>query len=362
LTKTGGVRYPAFFLVSIIVATLRFLAEWEKQYCTLLTWPHQQSDWADRLDQIEALYVTLAKTIASHQNVAIVVFNASHQVHVAKLLSEHQVNLDACHFYTIPSNDTWIRDYGPLSVELDKQIFWKNFDFNAWGNKYPWQLDNQITALLYPYSEFNAYELLHTHWILEGGAIETDGYHTVLMNQPAVISESRNPGYSKQTIEEKLFHDLGIQQCLWINAPSIPGDDTDGHIDNIARFINADTIVVHSIQDKKHPDFKVWKQLHHSLQGSSNIAGKPYNLVTLPQPVLNDTAQGSALPASYLNFLFINDALLLPVFDCEQDEIVIELMTNLLPERQILPVNSLALLEQGGGIHCATMQIPQNSQ
>jgi agmatine deiminase len=233
-----------------------------------------------------------------------------------------------------------------------------DFTFNGWGNKYPADLDNRITTTLYKAGAFGKTPCQGIDFILEGGSIETDGQGTLMTTVSCLLSKHRNPGLGKKEIEAKLSEFLGADNIIWIHHGQLAGDDTDGHIDTLARFANDETILYVTSNESDDPNFASLNRMEEELQGLTKKNGKPYKLVSLPSPVITN-AEGNYLPASYANFLIINHAVLVPVYGLETDAGVIKIFKECFVNRKIIPVNCRPLIQQYGSLHCITMHLPQ---
>ena len=253
-----------------------------------------------------------------------------------------------------PTNDTWIRDYGPLSLERNGETLHINFRFDAWGGKYDARLDNAVTRALDERGLF-ACDMRHDPLVLEGGAVETDGRGTLLATRGSVISERRNPGLGQQQIEARLAETLGIRHFQWVDCDGLQGDDTDGHIDTIVRFADEQTLL-YATCSPEHPDHAALKDLEQQVLAMRQANGEPYRAIALPCPGIHRDAGGRVLPASYANFLIANGQLLQPVYAQDNDAHVIAIMRQVFPDRNIVPIDSRSLISQNGSIHCATMQ------
>jgi agmatine deiminase len=328
----------------------RFRAEWEPQTAVLLTWPHGESDWAGTLDRIWATYLEMARAISRHQSLIILAHDGDLQEQLASLLGDSP----RIHIVRQPTNDTWIRDYGPLCVEIGKRVLHLNFRFDAWGGKYDARLDDAVSRALDEEGLFGC-GMLHESMVLEGGAIETDGCGTLLATRGSVICERRNPGMDQSRIEERLSRLLGIKHFLWLDCDGLHGDDTDGHIDTIVRFADAETLLYASCSPQ-HPDHDQLRELERQVVALRRPDGRPYRTIPLPCPGLHLDADGRILPASYANFLITNSQVLQPVYMQDNDAKVMQIMKQAFPDREIVAIDSRALIEQNGSIHCATMQ------
>jgi agmatine/peptidylarginine deiminase len=269
--------------------------------------------------------------------------------------------LSAVHFCEIPSNDTWTRDHGPIFTFEHGIPVINDFGFNGWGGKFGAILDNQITGELYRLGAFtpNARYRDYSGFILEGGSIDTDGAGTILTTSRCLLNPNRNRELTKSRIEFRLRESLGARQVLWLEHGELEGDDTDSHIDTLARFCKEDTICYVSCSDKKDHHFEELKKMERQLTGLRNVHGKAYRLVPLPMvsPVIGE--DGNRLPATYANFLIINGAVLLPLYGVAEDREAVRIMSAIFPDREIRGIDCRSLIKQNGSLHCVTMQIPK---
>ena len=340
------------------------LPEWYPQSTILLTWPHQYSDWATQLSNpsnaIETFYLELVDTVSHYQACTIICFDQTHKQHITELLKTHEVEFDNIYFYTIPTNDTWIRDYGPFSsISSNFNLHLLNFEFNAWGNKYLSDKDNLVNQQLHQQHAFHGASFSSLPWVLEGGSIDTDGLGTILTTTGCLLSKNRNPDQSKTDIEQSLGEYLGARKVLWLDHGALEGDDTDAHVDTLARFTNPDTICYVHCDKAQDPHFHSLKSMEKTLKTFCKQNGEPYKLVPLPWPKPKTNQQGERLPATYANFLIINNAVLVPTYDDPADEKALGIFRELFPERQVIGLNCTSLIEQFGSLHCATMQLPE---
>jgi len=340
------------------------LPEWHPQSATLITWPHQHSDWGTEIslpsNTIETFYLELVGTICRHQACAIICYDLSHKQHIIELLRSHDVKFDTIYFYIIPTNDTWIRDYGPLSTISSKQsLHLLNFEFNAWGNKYGFDQDNLVNLRLNQQHAFNGASFLSLPWILEGGSIDTDGQGTILTTTRCLLSKNRNPEQCKASVEQGLGEYLGARKVLWLDHGFLEGDDTDAHVDTLARFTNPDTLCYVSCDQPEDPHYHAMQSMEKTLKTFCKLNGEPYKLVPLPWPKPKINHQGERLPTTYANFLIINNAVLVPTYNDPADERALGIFRELFPERQVIGLNCSSLIEQFGSLHCATMQLPE---
>ena len=335
---------------------LRFPAEWEPQSGVMLSWPHQYSDWQTSLEEIEPVYIHLCKAISEHELCLILCYDNAHRDHVLQALRANDVALSNCHTIVCQTNDTWCRDYAPISTCMNSHTALNNFVFDGWGEKYEAGLDNAVSTQLHALGIFNNIKMLHHDVVLEGGSVESNGAGTLLTTSHCLLK--RHPDKDKATIEHLLGVTLGVQRTLWLDHGQISGDDTDSHIDNLARFVNEQTIVYATCEDNTHPDYHALQSMQQQLQDFRQPDGAAYRLIPLPLPEPVKVA-GEQLPASYVNFLIINDAVIVPLFNQPADTTAIAILQDCFPERHILGVDSRALIKQYGGIHCATMQFPK---
>jgi agmatine/peptidylarginine deiminase len=335
---------------------IKLPAEWEPQNAILLTWPHAGTDWKDNLDEVVPCFVALAREILKRENLLIVCPAANE---VKQALGE--VDYSRITFCEIPSNDTWARDHGPISIFVNEVPYILDFTFNGWGLKFPANQDNQITRRLYEKEAFSAEMVYQSmlHIVLEGGSIESDGEGTILTTKQCLLSVNRNEYKSKAEIADYLGMIFGAHRILWLNHGYLAGDDTDSHIDTLARFCDKDTIAYVQCTDESDEHFTELSLMEKDLQKFSTAEGKPYRLIPLPmaEPVYFD---GERLPATYANFLIINAAVLLPFYDSPTDEVAQQKLQEVFPDREIVGIDCRPLIKQHGSLHCVTMQIPLN--
>lgn len=332
-------------------------AEWHPQQAVLLTWPHSHSDWAPTLKVVEPVYINMAREIAARQKAVIICYDMLHQQHVLQQLTHHSLNLNNINLISIATNDTWIRDYGPITVLKDKQRYFLDFTFNAWGEKYQAQLDDQVTAQLYQRAMLPVGEILPVDFVLEGGSIDSNGHGSLLTTENCLLNPKRNAHLSKQQIEQQLNELLGIEQVLWLTQGSLQGDDTDSHVDTLARFCDPQTICYVQCTNHQDPHFKSLQAMEDELKAMRTQQGQVFDLVPLPLPQPKLNALGKRLPATYANFLIINQAVLAPTYQDQADEVALKQLQQCFPKHKIVPIDCLPLIEQFGSLHCATMQI-----
>ncbi len=316
-------------------------AEWEKQQCVLVSFPHEETDWAPDLEASLSPFIRIAQAIAYGQAVYIICKNKEK---IASLFCSTR-NMT---FIELPTNDTWIRDYGYISIKDEGQSKLLDFTFDGWGGKFEASLDNAVNTALHQKGYMGTTPLESIDFVLEGGSIESDGEGTILTTTECLCNPNRNGGLDKKTIESKLKETLGAKRFLWLDHGYLSGDDTDSHIDTLARFVNTTTIAYVKCDDKEDEHYEALQKMETQLKTFETNEGKPYTLVALPMSDAVYDDEGNRLPATYANFLITNDALIYPTYGVVQDKEAHEIFKTLFPEREIIPVNCLKLIEQGG--------------
>lgn len=335
------------------------LPEWNSCKSILLAWPFPGSDWSDsesKMQAVEACYWQMLTQFTQHcavNNPEFVVTVLLHpdmdQSAWLEKLTESGIPASSVkaisHIYY---NDTWIRDYGPLSYSSG----YKSFVFNGWGGKYSAECDNNVAGELCRHIGVSI-EL--STFVLEGGALEVNSRRQLLANKQCVINDNRNPGYDDFQVEQILQSELGIEEILWIEDIQLTGDDTDGHIDTVARFVDDNTIVYSGV-NIQHPDMVVLQSLEQQI---TQIAEEQsFTAYSLPTPQIYSQEDGRPLPATYANFLITNGFLFLPIYGVEEDSLAIDILNNCCSDKYtVVPIRCEALLEQHGSLHCATMQM-----
>jgi len=326
------------------------LGEWEKQRAVLMAFPHEDTDWADDLQSNLSPFIRIAQAIAYAQPVYII---CKDKKQIASLFCSTR-NMS---FIEIPTNDTWIRDYGYISIKEAGEIKLLDFRFDAWGEKFEASLDNQVNKILHQKGYLGTTPLISIDFVLEGGSIESDGNGTIMTTSACLCNLNRNGGLSKTEIEEKLKNYLSAKRILWLDNGYLAGDDTDSHIDTLARFVSEDTIMYLSCQDSQDEHYEALAKMKKQLESFRTMDNKPYKLIALPmtQAIFNE--KGQRLPSTYANFLITNKALIYPSYQDEADKKAHEIFKNFFTDKEIIAINCLKLIEQGGSLHCSTMQI-----
>jgi agmatine deiminase len=332
-------------------------AEWAPQAAVMLTWPHEHGDWRPWLAEADRNFAALARAISDRQRLIIACYDATHERHVREMLRVAGVKPERVSLYAVPSNDSWARDHGPLTVLRDGQPLLLDFRFNGWGGKFAHELDDQITRRLHAAGAFGATPLHSVPWVLEGGGIESDGAGTLLTTRRCLLAANRN-GWEQAELERRLTACLGVRRFLWLSEGGLLGDDTDGHIDTLARFCDAETIAYQSCADPADPHFRWLQAMARELATFRSATGNPYRLVPLPLPEPVYDEQGRRLPAGYANFLIINGAVLVPTYADPSDGDALQRLQGCFPDREIIGIDCRTLIRQYGSLHCVTMHLP----
>lgn len=335
----------------------RLPAEWEAQSGVQLTWPHPDTDWSRRLDAVEPVFAAIAAAITRHESLLVVCRDTDHQAHVLSLLAEAGSDLGRVQPGIARTDDTWARDHGPITVVDNGKPVLLDFSFNGWGGKFPAAHDNLLTRSLAAQGCFGRVPVESIDLVLEGGSIESDGAGTIMTTSQCLLTPTRNPDLSRDEIAGQLLQHLGAQRLLWLDHGHLEGDDTDGHIDTLARFCDRATIAHVECADRTDPLYDGLHEMAAELAGFRQSSGEPYALVPLPlpAPILDE---GRRLPATHANFLVINDAVLVPVYDDPSDGIALERLGAAFPGRSVIGIDCRELIRQGGSLHCLTMQFP----
>lgn len=331
-----------------------FPAEWEEKAGVLLSWPHDDTDWADMLDRVTDCYVRLATAIASKGIKLIIVApdTSAARTALCNLPQERIVYVD------VATNDTWTRDFGPITVKDAEG--WKvcDFKFNGWGLKFAACYDNLVTSYLCGRKVIGGEYENHLGFVLEGGSIESDGKGTVMTTSRCLLSPNRNGDLSRDEIADRLRDSLGAERILWIEHGFLAGDDTDSHIDTLARLAPHDTIIYVGCQDPDDEHYEELQLMKQELQSLRTASGLPYNLYELPMADAIYSADGQRLPATYANYLVTPEAVFMPSYGNALKDMTAAGILGAVFEKEVVEVDCRALIEQHGSLHCATMQIP----
>jgi agmatine deiminase len=336
---------------------LRLPAEWEPQAAVLLAWPRSDGDWTPYLAEVEPAYRGLAAAIARHAQLIVLADDAPA---VGAQLAAAGIPADRASVVPTTTNDTWTRDYGPLTVLESGRPRLMDFTFTGWGLKYPADQDNQATRRLHAAGLLGAAPLTTVGLALEGGGVESDGQGTILTTSACQLSPNRNPHLDRAGIEAALAAHLGAQRVLWLDHGHLEGDDTDAHIDTVARLCPDDTILYVRCDDPADSHFTDFAAMEGELAALRTAAGTPYRLVPLPWAAPRFAPDdGRRLPATYANILFLNGAVLVPTYrEPARDAAALAAVRAACPGFTVEGVDCDPLILQHGSLHCATMQLP----
>lgn len=335
-----------------------FATEWDNQDGILIAWPHAGTDWAYMLDEVTACYVEMARAILEDDERLVIVAPDADDV---KASLGQDVDWQRISIIELPTNDTWVRDYGPIAVFKDGRTVLTDFTFNAWGMKFAADCDNLVTSRLQARGVFKAPLVNYRDLVLEGGSIETDGNGTVLTTTCCLTAPNRNDALSREQLEQELLDRLGCVKMLWLDHGSLSGDDTDGHIDTLARFAPDGVILYCGCDNPEDEHYEPLMKMEEDLKQMTDAEGNPYHLIKLPLPdAMYDEI--SRLPATYANFLVMNHQVLVPVYGQPENDVkACELIGQAFPGRKIKGIDCRPLICQHGSLHCATMQLPEGS-
>ncbi|MBQ0049360.1 MAG: agmatine deiminase family protein [Bacteroidales bacterium] len=332
-------------------------AEWFPQSGVQLTWPHEQTDWAPMLDEVTDTYLRMALEIALQERLIIA---TPHPAEVEALLHQRlpERAWRNISLHEAPTNDTWARDHGALTLIGDTEPRLLDFQFNGWGKKFEAEKDNALTRALYNIGIIHGQYESHLDFVLEGGSIESDGHGTLMTTSQCLLAPNRNQPLSRADIEERLCRWLHAERVLWIDHGYLAGDDTDSHVDTLARFCPSDTIAYVQCTDPNDEHFEALQLMEQQLRSFRTLNDEPYRLVPLPMaPARYD--EGDRLPSTYANFLFINDRVLMPTYgDRDLDEQARRQLAKACPHHDIVGIDCQSLIRQHGSLHCCTMQFP----
>ncbi len=335
------------------------IPEWAPQSGVLVTWPHDGTDWRDDLAAVDACFARIAREVTRRETLVAVCRDAAHAELVQALVIAAGGDPSRLACWVAPSNDTWARDHGPIAVRRKGGMRLLDFRFNGWGGKYPAELDDRITRCIHGQGAFGRTPLESIDLVLEGGSLEVDGRGSLLTTSRCLLAPTRNPDLDRVTSEAALRAYLGVERVLWLEHGGLEGDDTDGHVDTLARFTDPHTIAYQACDDpadSHHDDLAAMADELAQLRDSD---GNAYRLEALPWPrPAYDAATGRRLPATYANFLIVNGAVLVPAYGGPADDQARLVLGRCFPEREIVPIDCRPLIRGFGSLHCVTMQIP----
>ena len=331
-------------------------AEWERHEATWLSWPHNRETWPGCFEQAESAMVALVLALAEHERVRINVLSPEHELRVSRLLGD-RVAPESVQWHRFATNDAWIRDHGAVFVVRGNgpdPLLALDFEYNAWGGKYPpYDLDQQIAGLMADALEVPRYS---SGIVFEGGSIDVNGAGVVLMTEQCLLNANRNPGLDRTGIEAALAGALGVTRVIWL-GDGIAGDDTDGHVDDLTRFVARDTVVTAIEPNTADPNHAPLRANRERLAAVEFADGTALEIVELPMP--EPLFAGSRrLPASYANFYIGNETVAVPVFGCAEDARACGILGSCFPGKRIVPIDCSALVVGLGALHCLTQQLP----
>lgn len=342
--------------INTLPAGYHFPAEWAKHTATWLSWPHKEASWPGKIDSIYPIYAQFIKAVAEGEQVYINVNDEQMKVFATSQLEKQGVDLSKVSFFIHPTNDAWCRDHGPafLINPTEKKKLIVDWGYNAWGGKYPpFDLDDVIPTRIAKHYDIPVY---YPGIVMEGGSVDFNGAGTVLTTTACLLNENRNPHLNQGQIEDYLRSFYGVEQVLWL-GDGIVGDDTDGHIDDITRFVNEDTVVTVVEHNKSDENYELLQENLHALNKMRLLNGKQLNVIELPMPdaVIYDDMR---LPASYANFYISNAAVVVPTYRSKNDQLALDILTKCFPDRKVIGLDSTDIIWGLGSFHCLSQQEP----
>jgi len=341
-------------------------AEWEPHEATWIAWPHHRDDWPGKFEPIRWVYAEIVRHLARHERVEILAKGKAIEEQARQVLQDANALSDAVRLYRCPTDRVWTRDSGPIFVfpedNPESKLVLTNWRFNAWA-KYPnWQKDNEVPARIRRFlklSEVRPYSAAQEWIVLEGGSIDVNGRGTLLTTEECLLSseQQRNPEMTREELESVFARYLGIQKTIWLGQ-GIVGDDTHGHVDDIARFVTPDTVVVASETDRNDENYPMLRENIERLCEATDQDGKPLRIVALPMPS-PVYFEGRRLPASYANFYIANGSVLVPTFNDKNDRVALNILAEIFPGRDVIGIYCGDLIWGFGALHCVTQQQPK---
>ncbi|MEA5446597.1 agmatine deiminase family protein [Gammaproteobacteria bacterium AB-CW1] len=333
---------------------VRLPAEWAAQSAVQLTWPHDQGDWEDNLQPARACFTRIATALSRRQTVLIVARDLEERQAISSKLAEAGGVLDRCRFAIAPTDDSWARDHSPLCVTGPEGPRLIKFEFNGWGGRYRAELDNALPLHLADQGIFGDTPLVETGIVLEGGAVECDGEGRFLLRRSCIVDDKRNPGMDTRAMSRALAEWLGADTIHWLDHGDLSGDDTDGHIDTLARFAPDGRVLYQGCQDTDDEHHPLLTAMAEELAAAFGRE----RLIELPLPEAIRDSTGRRMPAGYANFLVANEQVLVPTYQDPSDALALERIGEAYPGREVVGIDCRALVRQGGSLHCVTMQYP----
>ena len=333
-----------------------FPAEWHRHTATWLSWPHKEASWPGKIETVYKPYCQFIKAVSEGENICINVANTAMEVFAKEYLQKENVDLSKIKFFHHPTNDAWCRDHGPafLINPIEKKKIIIDWNYNAWGNKYPpFDLDDIIPTLIGEKLNLPVY---HPNIIMEGGSVDFNDAKTLITSTACLLNPNRNPSLNQKQIEEYLFNYYGVEQVLWVDE-GIIGDDTDGHIDDTVRFVNTDTVITVIEENKNDDNYSLLQHNLKQLQEMRLLNGKQLNIVELPMP---DKViwEDQRLPASYANFYIANKYVVVPTYRCKKDDKALAIIQQCFTNRKVIGIDSTDIIWGLGSWHCLSQQEP----
>lgn len=329
-------------------------AEWSRHKRTIISWPVKQSMcFPENYEEVCAGYQEIIEAISEFEEVAVLARQEELEVVKELFINKNVMVISVDH------NDAWVRDNGPTFIkDAVGSLSGVNWQFNAWGEKYPsWEEDNKVASIVLNHFGIQRFD---APFVLEGGSIHSDGERTILTTEECLLNINRNPHLNKEEIEKNLNHYLGAEKVIWLER-GLSGDETDGHVDNIACFGKPGQIILQVCEDPQDENYEITKRNLHILEHTCDAKGRKFEIIKIQQPPRVDY-DGSRLTLSYLNFYFVNNGIILPVFGGtaeETDQMAVNTLQELFPDRRIRTVNGMAVIKEGGNVHCITQQMPE---
>jgi agmatine deiminase len=328
-------------------------AEWAPHRATWVSWPHKEASWPGKFELIPPVYARMVTALAHSETVHINVGDERLEAVAREHLCEAGATGDI-RFHYFPTNDAWCRDHGAIFVQRGAELAATDWGYNAWGGKYPpFDLDNRIPAQMAEYLGVPRFE---GGMILEGGSIDVNGAGLLLTSEQCLLNPNRNPELTRAQIEQRLRNFLGVEKILWLGE-GIIGDDTDGHVDDLARFVNADTVVTVVEDDPQDENYYILQENLRRLELMTDLHDRPLNILTLPMPPAI-VYEDQRLPASYANFYIANTIVLMPFYNHANDTRAAAVLQRLFPTREVIGIDCTDLIWGLGAFHCLTQQVP----
>lgn len=339
-------------------AGYRMPAEWEPHEATWLAWPHNRETWPDQLDRVKRIWVEMIQALAPQEKVCLLVNDAQTQAEAENRLKHVGTAMEQVAIYRIPTVDVWMRDYGPTFVikkDKAKGLAFDDWIFDGWGGKYESYFEDDAVAK--EIAKILQVPVFDVGIVLEGGSIDVNGRGACLTTEQCLLNPNRNPRLSRSEIEQVLKDHLSVDRVIWLGE-GVAGDDTDGHIDDIARFVNPHTVVCVVEEDPRDENYAPLRENFERLQSATDQDGQKLSVIPLPSPG-RVVSQGTRLPASYANFYIANGVVLVPIYNHANDALALKILGELFPGRKVVGVPSQSLVMGLGAIHCVTQQQPR---